>query len=46
MLRQGLSTDTQAHIHSASYRVPEKEASPTRVHTGRAPWWSNTPYKP
>lgn len=31
MLRQGLSTDTQAHIHSASCWVAEK------AHTGRTP---------
>lgn len=42
MPRHGLSTDVQAHIRSVAYQVPEKEASPTHVHTGRAPRWSNT----
>lgn len=33
MLRQGLSTDMQAHIYSILYQVPEKETSPTHVLT-------------
>lgn len=41
MLRQGLSTDTQAHVGHISYRVPEKEASPRHVHAGRAPCLPN-----